>query len=289
MQDYLKIINERIDALVNDSVPEAELLQKSMKYSMSAGGKRIRPTLVLEFCRLCCDEPEKALNFAVALECIHTASLIHDDLPCMDNDDFRRGKPTNHKIFGEAVAVCAGDALITLAFRLAATSVAGHELPEKVLIEGVRVLADATGYKGMIGGQVIDLISEGKIIDNETLELLHSMKTGALIRAAALLGCIAGGADAEKTAAAVKYAENIGLAFQIVDDILDVEGDAEKLGKTLGKDSESGKSTFVSNLGIISAKNIAKELTMEAAAGLSVFEQPDYLQNLASELLTRDH
>lgn len=236
--------------------PEMKAVTQSVRYSLTAGGKRIRPFLVFSFCKLCKGSPDDALILASAIEMVHTYSLIHDDLPCMDNDDFRRGKPTNHKIFGEATAILAGDALLTEAFALITES----SLNDKTKLEAVRVLAKRAGILGMVGGQEIDLSSEGKLIPIETLLTLQKKKTGMLIEAACLLGCIAAGCnDYKKLSAASGFANAFGLAFQITDDILDVTGTEEELGKSIGSDEKENKSTFVSHLGTENARKEAEK------------------------------
>lgn len=258
----------------------------AMEYSLFAGGKRIRPVLALSCAELFGDE-KKVLPFACGLEMIHTYSLIHDDLPCMDNDDLRRGKPTNHRVFGEAMAVLAGDALLTRAFEVAVKF--SQLSPEQTLRE-IQILAEASGTEGMIGGQVIDMESEGKKVDAKTLNALHINKTGALIIAAAKLGAIAGGATEEDIEHLSEYAKNIGLAFQIKDDILDVEGDSEVLGKKTGVDEINEKTTFVSIYGLEKSKQMLSDYTEKAKEQLKPYgEQAEFLKELANYLLKRDN
>ncbi len=244
----------------------------SMEYSLSAGGKRIRPFLVLEFAKLCGGSEKNAMSFACAVEMIHTYSLIHDDLPCMDNDDLRRGKPTNHKVFGEAAALLGGDGLLTLAFETAlsekAVSLNGYEKCAKAAL----CLAQYAGAVGMIGGQMIDLESENKQIPLETLQTMDEKKTGALIAAACVMGCISAGATPEQIQAAKEYAMNIGITFQIVDDMLDVTSDTATLGKTVGSDIENHKSTYISLLGLDECRKISGELTEKAVKCLDSFD-----------------
>ena len=264
----------------------------AMRYSLMAGGKRLRPFLTFEFACLAAREsggdPDEAMAaaipFACALEMIHTYSLIHDDLPCMDNDDLRRGKPTNHKVYGEADALLAGDALLTRAFGTA--SMAGTD--PSVTVKAIRLLSDCAGADGMIGGQILDLIGENEKYDVETLELMQSLKTGELIRCAALLGCLAGGASEALAAAAERYAMGIGRAFQIIDDVLDVCGDEALLGKPIGSDKESGKTTFVTHMSVEEAKNYAKLLTDDAKTAISDYEGSEVLCALADWLLSRN-
>ena len=255
------------------------------KYSLFAGGKRIRPFLVIEFCKLFGGKVEDALPLACAIEMIHTSSLIHDDLPCMDNDDLRRGKPTNHKVYGYANALLAGDALLIRAFE----TISSSSLSDKSVRYACLALSCAAGDFGMIGGQIMDLDAEGKKPSLETLMKLHRKKTGALIRCAALLGCIAAGLsfEDERTQAACSYAEKIGLAFQIIDDILDVTGDVALLGKTIGSDAEEGKTTFMSYYAPDKAYEKAKELTYEAISDIDGYENSAALTELARFLLDR--
>lgn len=289
MKDYSKIIAEElISYLPKNDVYEKNLIS-SMKYSLMAGGKRIRPMLAIEFAKLCGGSQQAVMPFACAVEMIHTYSLIHDDLPCMDNDDMRRGKPTNHKVYGEDIALLAGDALLTLAFQtiLSEKAIALNGA-EKCAKAGL-VLSKYAGAVGMVGGQVIDLESENKAVTDEHLKIMDIKKTSALISAACQLGCISAGADEKYLKAASDYAENIGLAFQIVDDILDVTSDTETLGKPVGSDEQNKKSTYVSLLGIQKCREISRELTEKAVNSLSVFENDtDELKKFAFYLLNRE-
>ena len=265
-----------------------EIIMQAQKYSLLAGGKRIRPFLVNETCKMLGGDIHQSMPFAVAVEMIHTYSLIHDDLPCMDDDDLRRGKPTNHKVFGYANALLAGDALLMKAFEV--ISVAG--VSDKAVRNAVAALACASGDFGMIGGQIMDINeAEEKKLSLEKLKKLQHKKTGALIRCSALLGCIAADIewDSEKAQAACLYAENIGLAFQIIDDILDVTGDESKLGKDIGSDAEMGKTTFMSYYGTDEAKELAANLTAEAVGAIAEYEGSEILTDLAVFLLERDH
>ena len=256
----------------------------AMAYSLSNGGKRIRPVLTLEFCRICGGDYKAAIPFAIGVEMIHTYSLIHDDLPCMDNDDMRRGKPSSHKVYGEANALLAGDGLLTLAFETVLSADVSAEKKALAALE----LAKAAGVSGMIGGQVMDLANEGKNASLEEIRATDRLKTGEMIRIAAVMGCIAAGASGEMIAAAEKYCENIGLAFQIVDDILDVTSDDATLGKPVGSDSENEKSTYVSHLGIEKSELYARELTAQAKAALDIFgSEGEFLSELADRLSER--
>lgn len=263
-----------------------DVIFDSAKYSVAAGGKRLRPALVLAFCRLCGGDAEKALPYACALEMIHTYSLIHDDLPCMDNDDLRRGRPTSHKVYGEATAVLTGDGLLTRAFELAAENRTG--LPAETALRCTALLGQAAGMNGMIAGQILDMTSEHRKISLDELTLLQELKTGCLIRAACALGCIiAGNMDGTTRAAAERYGEKLGLAFQIQDDILDIEGDTATLGKSIGKDEKNEKSTFPSLLGLEKCKQLVKSLTEEAVQALDVFGGDVFLTELAYRLVSR--
>lgn len=289
---FEKELNRKIEA-VNHSLSEyftkednyQKKIYDAMEYSLFAGGKRIRPALTLGVAGLFGEE-QKAMPFACALEMIHTYSLIHDDLPCMDNDDLRRGKPTNHIVFGEAVAVLAGDGLLTRAFEV----VLKHSrLPAEITMRGLTILAEASGTEGMIGGQVIDMEAEGRSIDSDTLRAMHLHKTGALIVAAAKLGALAGGAQAQDVMRMEAYARNLGLAFQIKDDILDVEGNAERLGKKTGMDSENQKTTFVTLYGLEESKRLLTEHTDKAKSQLEGYgARSRFLTELADYLLLRD-
>jgi geranylgeranyl diphosphate synthase type II len=288
--NYLSAAEEALDRYV----PEPSLMQsdlfRAMRYSLLAGGKRIRPVLVLEFCGLCGGDQEAALPFACAIEMIHTYSLIHDDLPCMDNDGLRRGRPSNHVVFGEAQALLAGDSLLTMAFETMLSSESIRKIGAQRAANAAGVLARAAGAYGMAGGQAIDLMSEGKRIPMETLQKMDECKTGALIRAAAKMGCILAGAEDGLICAADKYAAAVGFAFQIVDDILDVQGDAKALGKPVGSDKENSKSTYVSLLGLENAKRAVLELTKTAVSALGAFKgDTDYLREFAEKLAARNH
>jgi len=286
LDSYLALIEDYLDNSIDKSCYDEEIVADAMRYSLQNGGKRIRPVLVLEFCRLCGGDVKKALPFAAAIEMIHTYSLIHDDLPCMDDDDMRRGKPSCHKKFGEEYALLAGDGLLTLAFEMLTKA----ELSDSQKVSAVKALSLHAGYQGMIGGQTVDLMSECKAVSLDRLKTMDNLKTGKLINCAALLGCIAANADAEKTEHALIFTGAVGLAFQIVDDILDVTSTEEKLGKPIGSDSEKEKSTYVSLLGIEKSKEYAEELTGEAVNALSYFgDDAEFLKNLALKLLERDN
>ena len=282
MDRDVELVEERLARMFRDGSRYADL-QNSMEYSLLAGGKRIRPVLTLESCRLCGGAPEDALDFACAVEMIHTYSLIHDDLPAMDDDDLRRWRPTNHKVYGEATAILAGDGLLTAAFQ----ALAGAKLPAERVVEAVACLAKKAGPEGMVGGQALDMAGEGRALTRKELELLQSLKTGALISAAAELGCIAAGGTAEQRAAVRTYAQCLGRAFQIQDDILDVTGTAEELGKPTGSDQVNEKSTFVTALGLEESHALVHRLTDQAEAALEGFDQPEFLIQLAQSLAQR--
>lgn len=274
-----------INKALEGYMPESEdIVSRAMRYSVENGGKRIRPELVLSFCEACGGDAENALPLACALEMIHTYSLIHDDLPCMDNDDFRRGKPSCHIAFGYEYALLAGDALLTLAFETAVKA----KLPADRIIDSIAVLSKAAGWEGMVGGQVMDLKNEGKKVGIEDIEKTDALKTGELIRAACVMGCIAAGRK-DMIPAAEEYARCIGISFQIVDDILDVTSDEATLGKPVGSDAENCKNTYVSLLGLEEAKKIAAELTRKAIDALGVFGgESEFLVLLSKKLLSRN-
>lgn len=285
--DYVTLINSKLDSFIPECTYGEPIVCEAMKYSLGIGGKRIRPVLLLEFCRACGGDVEKALPFAVALEMIHTYSLIHDDLPCMDDDDMRRGMPSCHIRYGEEYALLAGDGLLTRAFGVIAESDIAKENPA-CAVKAIALLSSLAGVEGMIGGQTVDLKNEGKKASVETLEIMDRLKTGALIVASAKLGCLAADADEEKTQAAVTFCEKIGHAFQIVDDILDVTGSEAELGKPIGSDGECDKSTYVSLLGLEKSREYADQLTAKAVEALSVFgDEAGLLKEIAKMLIER--
>jgi geranylgeranyl diphosphate synthase type II len=260
-----------VDRALEQLLPPADLVPQTvhaaMRYSVFAGGKRLRPILVIAGAEMVGGSAESVMPTACALELIHTYSLIHDDLPAMDDDDYRRGLPTNHKVFGEAVAILAGDALLTLAFRLLAENFADGRDP-RLLRALVSEIADAAGTLGMIGGQAVDVESEGKTVDSGTLEYIHSHKTAALIRAALRAGALLAGATPSQLTAISEAGARLGLAFQIVDDILDVEGSPEELGKPTGRDRRKKKVTYPEQFGLEGSRLKAKSLIEEAKAAL---------------------
>lgn len=274
-----KYLKEHYEALSGE--PQ-KLLYDSMLYSLMAGGKRLRPIFVFEFCRMCGRDWKFAAPFAAAMEMIHTYSLIHDDLPCMDNDDYRRGRLTNHKVYGEGIAVLAGDALLTDAFAVAATA----ELPcPQDMATAIGVMAECAGSAGMVGGQVLDIMSEERELTEQEVLDIQSRKTGCLIRAACALGTIAGGGSTEQFEAACQFAAGLGLAFQIRDDMLDVIGSQAELGKATGVDTE--KNTFVRLYGLEKCGELVKKYTDYAIDALKVFEDTQYMIALAQSLTDR--
>ncbi|MFQ5669500.1 MAG: polyprenyl synthetase family protein [Acidobacteriota bacterium] len=283
---------ERVDATLEDLLPSVSTaparLHEAMRYAVFAGGKRLRPLLVLLACRACGGPWEDALPIAAAVEMIHTYSLVHDDLPAMDNDSLRRGKPTTHTVYGEAMGILVGDALLTLAFQTLSTwspDGASGSLGPRV----VCALATAAGSTGMIGGQSLDLAAEGIPIDTVELENLHALKTGALIRASVAVGGLIAGADDEAQTALIRYGEDMGLAFQIIDDILDVTGSDASLGKSAGKDQRAGKSTFPAILGLEGSRQKAEALLARGVEHLaSLGPRADMLREIARFIVRRN-
>ena len=258
-----------------------KILFDSMEYSLLAGGKRLRAALVFEFCRLCGGDWKDATAFAAALEMIHAYSLIHDDLPCMDNDDFRRGLPTNHKVYGETMAILAGDALLTDAFTVAASA----KMSADKIVRAIQVLSECAGSLGMVGGQVLDVQSENRELNEQEVLDIQSRKTGALIRAACAMGAIAGGASKEQYDAACQFAAGFGLSFQIRDDILDVIGTQEVLGKGVGTDAK--KNTFVRLYGLQKCETLVQSYTDYAISALNVFSDANFLISLLQAMTNR--
>ncbi|MDY4443755.1 MAG: farnesyl diphosphate synthase [Butyricicoccus sp.] len=285
---YSKLVEQQLLTYIQPEEDKGQgIIYEACRYSAMAGGKRLRPALVLEFCRVCGGDQQAALPFACALEMIHTYSLIHDDLPCMDDDDLRRGKPTNHKVYGEATAVLAGDGLLNLAFETASDPKNTAMVSAETQVQAIRALSRASGMDGMIGGQVLDMAAEETRISLDQLKTLQELKTGALIGVAAQLGCLIGHASEEQMAAALEYARCIGLAFQIQDDILDIEGDAETFGKSIGSDAENGKSTYPSLLGLERCHELVHELSQQAVDALTPFTDAGILPELALSLADR--
>ena len=293
LSDYLQERCRLIEAALADAFPErsdtsAARLFEAMRYSLFAGGKRIRPILALASCEAVGGRIEDAIGLGCALEMIHTYSMIHDDLPCMDDDDLRRGKPTNHKIYGEAIATLAGDALLTDAFKVLACSAQGG-LPPSLVLEVVAELAEAAGSAGMVAGQAIDILSEGEPADRVKLEYLHSKKTGALFLAAVRGGARLGGANQSQLEKLSAYGRALGLAFQVTDDILDVEASTEQLGKRTHKDEARGKATYPALLGLEQSREFARSLAARAHEALTSFdERADALRRIASFVVERN-
>lgn len=283
-QNDKALVDQALSDYFSDSSAPYHRLLESMHYSLTAGGKRLRPVLVLAFCRACGGDVKKALPAACALEMVHTYSLIHDDLPCMDNDDLRRGKPTNHVIYGECTATLAGDALQAEAFR----TILESDLPVEARAEVARLLSEAAGIHGICGGQQLDMEGDGKLLTREQLIEIHSRKTAAMIRAACLMGIACGDGSEEQIRAAETYAQAIGLAFQIRDDMLDVISTNEELGKPIGSDAQEQKTTFMSLYGLEQCEREVRTLTEQAVQAVgSVFSNAEFLQQLARSLETR--
>lgn len=290
--EELKQWAEQVDLALERYLPSAEtyptVIHEAMRYSVFAGGKRLRPILVMAAAQAVGGSTEKVMPVACALELIHTYSLVHDDLPAMDNDDFRRGRPTNHRVYGEAMAILVGDALQTLAFELIAQ--AAESFPAPAVNRVTWEIARAAGSVGLIGGQVVDLLSEQQEINGATLEYIHRHKTGALFRAAIRAGAILGGATASQLESLTQYAEQMGLAFQIKDDLLDIEGDEEKIGKPLGSDLKNQKSTYPAIYGLEKTKKMAEVAAAEAINALKIFHhEAEFLRAIMHFIINRDH
>lgn len=288
LERYVELINDRLLEYLPEKVVPQKSVIEAMEYSLAAGGKRIRPVLTLAFCELCGGDAQAALPFACAVELVHTYSLIHDDLPCMDNDTMRRGRPANHVANGETMALLAGDALLTRAFEVLLSEEAVEKVGVQMALAAARCLAENIGTSGMIGGQVLDTEAEDKRVDLRALTQIHSLKTGALMVAAAKMGCLAARATKSQLEAAETYAKNVGLAFQIMDDVLDETATSEALGKTVGSDKASNKSTYVSLLGVERSLEAVKDLTTQAVGVLKAFDgDTSFLENLAWSLASR--
>ena len=285
MAEYKSAVDKYLDACLEETqCASYHKLTDSMHYSLTAGGKRLRAILVLEFCRICGGDVEKALPVACGVEMLHTYSLIHDDLPVMDNDDLRRGKPSNHKVFGECTATLAGDALQAEAFR----TILSTELPAEMRAECARLLAEAAGENGICGGQQLDMEGEGKALTKEELMDINDRKTSAMIYAACLMGVTCGGGNERQREAAAKYAKVLGLAFQIRDDMLDVISTESELGKPIGSDAREGKNTFMALYGLERCGAYVHELSEQAAAAVDgAFADSAFLQQLARSLADR--
>jgi Geranylgeranyl pyrophosphate synthase len=284
---YVNMIEEKLQKIVPEGNKYCSVLRDAMMYSLMAGGKRLRPVLALAVSEMFEKSPEEVIYFGCAIEMIHTYSLIHDDLPAMDNDDYRRGKPTNHKAFGEATAILAGDALLNMAYETMLSDAAASNSINKLRAAGI--VAQYAGLLGMVGGQVIDLESEGKTIDSDRLKTMHRLKTGALIKAPVEAAAVICGADKKELESLAGYAANLGLAFQIKDDILDVEGTVENMGKKPGNDSSCNKSTYVTMYGLEESKKLLQTVTDEGISRVDGFgEKAMFLRELAFSLIVRD-
>lgn len=282
-----------IEDILTKYMPKEEGYQKiiieAMNYSLKAGGKRLRPILTLEACKLVGGNEEEAIPFAVAIEMIHTYSLIHDDLPALDNDDMRRGRKTNHIVYGEDMAILAGDALLNYAFEIMLSNSIGKENPEKYL-KAINEIAKSSGIYGMIGGQVVDIQSENKQIPKEKLDYIHNNKTAAIIVGCMRAGAIIGNANESDLSKITKYANNIGLSFQIIDDILDIVGDESKLGKNVGSDVDNHKSTYPSLFGLEESKIIAHDLIKDAKDNIkNIYSDTEFLNRLADYIIDREY
>lgn len=289
-EKLIQIVNNALDDYLGISEGPGSDIYKAMKYSLMAGGKRLRPVLALAVCDMLEGSRNIVLPYACAVEMIHTYSLIHDDLPAMDNDDYRRGIPTNHKVFGEAIAILAGDALLNKAFELmlSGTLEADEKLKERV--KAMNIIASSSGAEGMIRGQMVDMESEGAQITKETLEYMHRCKTGALIKAPILSSAVLCGASEEGLEQLRIYAENIGLAFQIKDDIMDVESSMELMGKAAGSDAASGKATYVTLYGVKEAAELLEKAVGAAVDAIGHFgEKAAFLKDIAIFIKERDH
>lgn len=289
LQPYLSKRQQQVETYLERCLPAStEPLIEAMRYSLLSEGKRIRPILALAACDAVGGSTSTVMPFACAIELIHTYSLIHDDLPAMDDDALRRGKPTNHVVYGEALAILAGDALLTEAFRLMADAALRNKIPALRSLQVIADIAAAAGAKGMVAGQAADMASENRSVDLPTVELIHIRKTGALIRAAVRAGAILGGGDAKQLRALTRYADCIGLAFQVADDILDAEAHTATTGKTRGRDQARHKATFPSLLGLSAAKERARDLLRQGLQALKPFgTEAQALHDLAKYIIAR--
>jgi geranylgeranyl diphosphate synthase, type II len=292
LKAYLRSRQRKIDRALDRYLPGANTkpatLHKAMRYSLFAGGKRLRPILCLAATEACRGNIDDALPLACALECIHTYSLVHDDLPSMDNDDLRRGRPTCHKVFGDGIAILAGDALLTIAFEIVSRTKPARRYNTSALLREISV---AAGSQKLIAGQVADLEAEGKDVKRDQLKFIHENKTGAILKSSVRLGAMSGNADARKLSAITRFGQRLGLAFQIIDDILDVTQTSEILGKSAGKDVAAKKATYPGVIGLEKSRAEARRLTRQAHSALSVFSSSDAepLHVLANYLLEREY
>lgn len=292
LKEYLHARRELIDKALDDLLPNESTVSgkvmEAMRYSVMAGGKRVRPILLLAGAEAAGGDPDTLLPAACALECIHTYSLIHDDLPAMDDDDLRRGRKTCHIVYGEAMAILAGDGLLTLAFELMASENMRRTLPAERLNRAIFMLAEAAGVFGMVGGQTADILMEGKPVDADTLRFIHARKTGALLRVSVEMGGYLAGADKEAARSLNKYGTSLGLAFQVVDDLLDIEGDEAVTGKPVGSDEKNMKATYPALYGIEKTRKMAEDLLADSLAAISSFgKEADPLRAIANYVVTR--
>ncbi len=293
LKDYIQkrkeIVDSHLDVLLPRPGGPSGKVVEAMRYSLSAGGKRVRPILMMAACEAVGGNFNSIMPAACAMECVHTYSLIHDDLPAMDDDDLRRGKPTCHKVFGEAVAILAGDGLLTYAFELMTRPEMLSQVDGGLVNRAIHVFARAAGVSGMVGGQTADVLFEGKPIDAQTLDYIHRHKTGALIRASVEMGALLGGGGPQQVERLSRYGTALGLAFQVVDDLLDVVGDEEKLGKPVGSDERNRKATYPALFGLEETQKRAEELKNEALENLSSFgPEADPLRAIAIYVVERD-
>lgn len=288
LKEKAMIIEEALESYMPKEDEYPEMIHQAMRYSLLGGGKRLRPIMVMAAAEAVGGDQYKVLPVACAMEMIHTYSLIHDDLPAMDDDNYRRGKPTNHAIYGDAIAVLAGDALLTMAFEIM-SKIQDPEIKPEAVLRVINEISSAAGTRGMIGGQVVDICSENIEISGETLKYIHTHKTGALFKASLRAGAILCSATEEQISALTRYAYFLGLGFQITDDVLDIEGDEEKLGKAVGSDQKKKKSTYPSIYGIQEAKQMAREAVAESLLSLEHFDgKADLLRDISRFLLERD-
>lgn len=289
LKEKIALVDTALERYLPQETERPESIHKAMRYSIFAGGKRVRPVLMLAACEAVGGEIAKAMPTACAMEMIHTYSLIHDDLPAMDNDDFRRGRPTNHKVFGDAIAILAGDGLLTEAFKLMSDARFTADVSAEIKIAVINEIATCAGTYGMVGGQVVDMESEGKPdMDLPAVQYIHIHKTGALIKASVVAGALLGGADEKQLAAIRRYGEAAGLAFQIADDILDIEGTTEEIGKDAGSDQARGKATYPAVIGLAAAKQEAQAMMDEAMRALeSLGDAAEPLREIARYIVER--
>ena len=292
LKEHLKEKKRLVDKFLDDYLPKADVhpnaLHEAMRYSLFAGGKRVRPILCIASCEAVGGDIDTVMPVASAIELIHTYSLIHDDLPAMDNDDYRRGRPTNHKMYGEAIAILAGDALLTLAFDLLSDKGLNKRLDSDSLLSIIKRLSSASGSAGMVGGQAADIQASGKEVNLPEVEYIHIHKTGALIRASVCIGAIAGNASKDALSALTRYGEAIGLAFQIADDVLDIEGSKDEIGKDVGSDIAKEKVTYPSVIGISESKKLAKGLIDKSIEAISTLgDKAEPLREIARYIVER--